>query len=214
MINKAFEECQDFEQVAIGDPIACSSPIPQKVAKPKVKRIGKRPAFPRIALTGKAGAGKSTIAGLLEKKGYTVVSFATPLKEFYKTFAVKFNFDPNVKDRFFLQTIGKIIAQKSKQADEINSILKMAKQKIERIRGPVVVDDLRFGPEEALLKDLNFVRMRVVGREYDALQMSGGSKTDVSEIDLDKVEFPEISNTSSLEELEKVVETLVYSMSL
>lgn len=38
-----------------------------------------------IAFTGKAGAGKTTLAKMLEKDGYTRISFATPLKTFLKT---------------------------------------------------------------------------------------------------------------------------------
>ena len=108
---------------------------------------------PDIAIIGKMGAGKSTVAdALINRHLYTRVSIAGKLKRV----AVDI-FGPGAdKDRRILQGLGAYV-----RSLELDAWIGAAMREAESIGGPVVIDDCRHENEYTLLKDAGFVIIRV-----------------------------------------------------
>ena len=98
-----------------------------------------------IAITGKFGSGKTTIANYLaEKHGYTKMSLADPMRRITKEiFGIESKKDPRY--RRIMQKLGTDWFRSEDPEVWIKYLLK----RVERERKPVVVDDVRF-PNEAL----------------------------------------------------------------
>lgn len=141
--------------------------------------------LPNIALTGKAGSGKSTVAGLLvEHYNYELVSFARPLKIMAG--------DGASRER--LQQLGADV-----RALEPQAWIRLALAEIDRLtdelvfdheRPHFVIDDMRYLNEYRTLKGEGFMAIRVRadrGTRLDRLRRNG--KLD------DEAELEHISET-------------------
>lgn len=131
--------------------------------------------LPPIALTGKMGAGKSTVADLMAPYGYVRLPLARPLREA----AIRLYGPEAENDREILQKLGNAI----RTIDEdtlVNALLRKINddgalyQSV--YRGRVVVDDCRFPNELWKLKSAGFMIGRVTADEalrIDRLQKNG-----------------------------------------
>ena len=136
----------------------------------------------RIAISGKIGSGKSSIANALnDLQPGKVLSFATPLKKVAKDL-----YNMVHKDRHLLQSLGFALRQydidifANCMANEINTF---------DSNTHVYVDDLRYENEYKILKKLGFyfVKLKInekrrferliqkYGKEHAVLHMNGGS---------------------------------------
>jgi hypothetical protein len=157
-------------------------------------------SLPKIALSGKAGAGKSTISKKLAlKKKLLICSFAKPMKDMMTIYQTKFGLDCK-KDREFLIYIGQHMRKKGIEEGKMDPILRHClincHKAIKQNKG-IVIDDLRMPQELDYLRKLGFSSFRVVGREHDNsfIESQGGSKTNLTEIALDNVDLPVIDNS-------------------
>ena len=162
----------------------------------------------RIAFTGKAGAGKTTasnyVLDMFSSSSSKRVSFAAPLYNILENIQSTFGF-PISKQREPLQWVGEWARKFSTSNNYKDPILKIAEEEIRgddtiySLRGEykrcIVVDDLRMKVEYDLLKKLNFFIFRIVGRQHTSENMSGGSKTHKTEVDLDDVAIDTIDNS-------------------
>lgn len=106
----------------------------------------------RIALLGKAGSGKTTIANALETIGFKKISLADPVKEIASKY-----FGMQGKDRALLQSIG----QKMNEIDP-EVWIKYACNQV-KDEGNVVIDDMRRGAEYSFFVRKGFIPVRVIG---------------------------------------------------
>ena len=105
----------------------------------------------RIALCGKMGSGKSYIAKLFsEKHNSKIISFAGKVKKLANEL-----FDMKEKDRNLLLDL----SQKMKEIDK-NVWVNIVKKEINKYEN-IVIDDLRFPNEYQMLKDLDFIVIRL-----------------------------------------------------
>jgi dephospho-CoA kinase len=101
-----------------------------------------------ISFTGKLGSGKSVIAKHLEAHyGFTVVSFAGPLKEIVKSFSPDGKID-KVRDRRILQELGTTYFR----TIDPDYWAKLFRANVEKIGGDVVNDDCRFPNERDIVR--------------------------------------------------------------
>lgn len=129
---------------------------------PSARQLG----FPNIALMGKAGSGKSTVAGFLVELGYERMSFADPLKRI----AAELWGGDAMTDREKLQGLGvfareldpetwvRLFVRRFNDRGRANAIHNCTPP---RALMPVVVDDLRFPNEFTMLGGAGFVIVRV-----------------------------------------------------
>lgn len=116
------------------------------------------PTLPNIALCGRAGAGKSTVAEILtEHYGYRQLSFAAPLKEI----AVTLWGERTGRERRVLQKLG--LALRGIDPDVWVNELCADVDLFSAFphHAPMVVDDLRFPNEYRALGNRGFVIVRV-----------------------------------------------------
>lgn len=121
----------------------------------------------RIALCGKMGSGKSYIAKLFsEKYNCKIISFAGRVKKLANEL-----FDMKEKDRNLLQNL----SQKIKEIDK-NVWVNVVKKEINKYEN-VVIDDLRFPNEYQMLRDLDFIVIRLnIDRDIRIDRLSGKYK--------------------------------------
>lgn len=153
-----------------------------------------------IALTGKAGSGKSTFADYFVEKGFVKLSFATPLKEDMAYIQSKYGFKQE-KDRPLLQWLGchyRKTGLDQNIEDPIISKMRMAIKDNSKFN--IVIDDLRLPIEHQFLKTIGAECFRVCGREHDSKNMSGGCKQHITEIGLDDTCFDLIVNDGTLKD--------------
>lgn len=175
-----------------------------------------------IGITGKIGAGKSTLATILQKYGYTEYSFATPLKQIAEIFGfskeslygsqedkLKIHEKWGISARYFLQKLGTDIFRISLK-DKIpemkidNSIwIELFKLKYNpSIK--TVISDVRFLDEAKAIKELGGIIIKIerTNNRYDKSSETN-SNTHVSEIEMEQIR-PDIiiQNDDSILELE------------
>ena len=138
----------------------------------------------RIALTGKAGSGKTTIAEYLVKNlGFQRYSFAAALKDIAREL-----FFMDDKNRALLQGIG----DKMRDLD-VHVWVRYVVTRVEEEGHPdVVIDDLRFKNEELWLKAHNFVIIRLTGRAWDLPEAESQHS---SEVELESIQPDYIIDT-------------------
>jgi adenylate kinase len=136
----------------------------------------------RIALSGKRGSGKSTVASYLSRVyGIDTVSFADLLKDRLEEAGIRRDSLRRTKPplvRELMQVYGQAMREQDEDYWVNRALLTIEASGLD----DVVIDDLRFRNEAVALKENGFILVRVVqdGREYnDRLD------SDPSEIDLD-----------------------------
>lgn len=166
-------------------------------------------------ITGKAGAGKDTIASILANElNYTHISFAGPLKEALSVLGMP---EPprEIKEhnypgrdysyRVAAQTLGTEWARK---LDE-NFWINLAIQKLDELKGrSVCISDVRFDNEAQMIKDRGGYILKIVGRDYNVSNATHVSEAGVSGSLVD-IEIP---NRGSIEELKKSVLEMDYQL--
>lgn len=150
--------------------------------------------LPSIAISGKAGAGKTTAAGILENAGYQRVSIADPLKDIAETiWGVEAR-----KDRDILQPLGQSIRTIDQDAWSSLAIRRMWEAGLGIVPSKLfVVDDMRFPNEYHALRSEGFVTIRIEARDalrVSRLQNNGKLQNkaqllDISETALDDAQF-------------------------
>jgi len=139
----------------------------------------------RIALTGKAGSGKTTIAEYLEKNlGFKRYSFAAALKDIAREL-----FFMEDKNRALLQGIG----DKMRDLDPHVWVRYVVTRVEEEGHDDVVIDDLRYINEALWLRAHNFVIIRLTGRAWD---LPGGEAGHQSETELETIQSDYVIDTS------------------
>ncbi len=153
-----------------------------------------------IALIGKAGSGKDTLADyLVTRYGYTRLAFADKVKEIARDL-----FGMESKDRALLQAIG-VKMREVRPTVWLDYIFRKAET-----GGPYVITDCRFKNEYDACKKRRWTAVRVITRDgvrFTRLQQRDGefdpgAMGHISETDLDGVHSDYlITNNGSLEEL-------------
>ena len=104
-----------------------------------------------LALSGPRACGKSTIAKhLVNNHGYTRLAFADTLREIAKCAGDQF-----IDDRNYLARLGTTLREMWPRF-----LLDVISQKIARIEGPVVIEDIRFPTEFDFCKSIGAVTIR------------------------------------------------------
>jgi len=104
-----------------------------------------------LALSGPRACGKSTIAKhLVNNHGYTRLAFADALREIAKCAGDQF-----IEDRNYLARLGTTLREMWPRF-----LLDVISQKIARIEGPVVIEDIRFPTEFDFCKSIGAVTIR------------------------------------------------------
>ncbi|MGB2485385.1 MAG: AAA family ATPase [Poseidonia sp.] len=104
-----------------------------------------------LALSGPRACGKSTIAKhLVNNHGYTRLAFADTLREIAKCAGDQF-----IDDRNYLARLGTTLREMWPRF-----LLDVILQKIARIEGPVVIEDIRFPTEFDFCKSIGAVTIR------------------------------------------------------
>ncbi|MDA9166829.1 ATP-binding protein [Candidatus Poseidoniaceae archaeon] len=104
-----------------------------------------------LALSGPRACGKSTIAmHLVNNHGYTRLAFADALREIAKCAGDRF-----IDDRNYLARLGTTLREMWPRF-----LLDVISQKIARIDGPVVIEDIRFPTEFDFCKSIGAVTIR------------------------------------------------------
>ena len=104
-----------------------------------------------LALSGPRACGKSTIAKhLVNNHGYTRLAFADTLREIAKCAGDQF-----IDDRSYLARLGTTLREMWPRF-----LLDVISQKIARIEGPVVIEDIRFPTEFDFCKSIGAVTIR------------------------------------------------------
>lgn len=168
----------------------------------------------KIAISGKAGSGKSALAKFfIEEHNLKHISFAKKVKEIaMDLFGLSYDeaFGAN-KNREVLQGIG----QKMREIDHDVWVKYLARQNDDN----VVLDDLRYKNEYQLLKDNGFIMVRVLApqelRQQRIPNTFPENTEHISEIDLDDIPFEEwdvtINNVSDIEYLRKCSNKIIES---
>jgi len=169
----------------------------------------------RIAIGGKAGVGKTTMARYLaEKYDYKIISIADQVK-----FIAHLIFDMKNKDRGLLQDIGK----KMREIKPTVWIDYTIKRVFEGDTDRIVIDDMRFPNEYNRFNENGFVLVKITAdRELcvDRLLKRDGNfdlkkLDDESETALDDIEFPEvIDNNGGFDEFYKRIDKLMSRLGL
>ena len=165
-----------------------------------------------VAFTGKLGSGKTYFAKAMEDHGAKRIRFAEPIKEIatnmgfpydsvYGTQKQKATHVPDlgVSFREFAQKFGTDIVREqfpkifpTMELDKQSLWIKIAKTKINKIfqegKSVVVIDDLRFKDEAAVIKDLNgiVIRLRLPGEDKKKTE---SKKSHASETELDTIQY-------------------------
>jgi len=166
-----------------------------------------------VALVGKAGAGKDTIADyLVQNYGFKKFAFADKIKEIvYDLFP-----DAGPKPRKLFQDVGMFFRGIDKDV-----WVKYLCRKVEKEPGNVVVADVRFKNELEELRKLGFISVRVEAaeeiRKRRLLERDGEINKErlnhVSETDLDDVVCDYlIVNNEKLEQLYSMIKLLIESL--
>jgi len=139
----------------------------------------------RIALSGKAGCGKTTIANQLEERyGFKRFSFAAKLKEICEEMFPEIMALPKAEHRWLLQTVG---TEMFRSIDDKVWV----KYLIRQMEGEkVVVDDTRFKNEAKSLREAGF-KVVLVDRDAELREGWGYNVDDPhqSEKEIDELEF-------------------------
>lgn len=165
-------------------------------------------SYPDIALIGKMGSGKTTIARLLESEfGYTPLHFATPIKEVAQLIWADVNRD-------HLQKLGVAV----RDIDE-NAWANVLLRKVDNSDSRIVVDDCRFPNEYQSLKERGFRIVRIIadrnervrrltqiGRLQDESQLEHSTETGLDDADVDYT----ITNDGTEDDLRKLVAEFMY----
>lgn len=169
---------------------------------------------PRLALVGKKGSGKDTLARILaDLLGYApeVTSFAQPLKNmasqvFSKPQLIK------TDDRGYKEDIDPVIGMSprqfylivSKAMREVNNnvFVDIVEQKIVYHNTcPPIISDVRFLHEERMLLKHNYTLIRIIGKDCH----STPDELEVSQIETHRIVF----NLTSIQDLKKIAEALL-----
>lgn len=164
-----------------------------------------------VAFTGLAGAGKSTAADILTRRGYQRVKFAGPLKAMMR--AIGFTDDhiegalkeiphpwlQGKTPRHAMQTLGTEWGRECIGRDFWTGLWWSAARDIVEHGGLVVTDDCRFPNEAAVVRSLGGVVIQVAGRGG----IAGSHSSEAQAFDADAV----VVNTGTLADLESKVLT-------
>lgn len=134
--------------------------------------------LPRVvALTGKAGSGKSTVADyLISRHGYVRVKFAGPLKDMMRAIGLNDNqIEGDQKEtptrllqgktpRYAMQTIGTEWGRQTIGENFWTFLWEDAALKILDAGGRVVVDDCRFDNESETVREIGGLVIEIWGR--------------------------------------------------
>ena len=155
----------------------------------------------RIALVGKAGSGKTTLAKYLEVKYHCLRrSFAKPIYDIAKEY-----FGMEGKNRTLLQQIG----TKMREIDK-NVWVNYLTKHLDNFKYSVVIDDCRFKNEYTTLKYKNFVIIKIIGRQW---KMSKKQKNHPSEKEMESIKADYVLDNSgelskTLMNLDKIMEEI------
>ena len=154
-----------------------------------------------VLISGKAGAGKTTVANILIDKLREIpslsvfnYSFANPIKHIAKAF-MKWDEKKDEKGRKLLQSIGQEGRNYNPEIWVLHLLTQMDRQAGTFPFNFVVIDDWRFPNEAAYLQSnpiLDIITIRVFGRKED---MPESTASEVSENSLPEVDVEFIPNT-------------------
>lgn len=165
----------------------------------------------RIAISGKAGSGKTALAKtFIEKYGFEHISFAKKVKQ---TAMVVYNlteeeaFGKN-KNRELLQRLGQGLRENIDYDIWVNAVVNDINKK--SLNDNLVLDDLRYKNEFKAMKENGFLLIRILSPEETRRNRIPNTfpsdPSHISEVDLDDVPAEEwdviINNVSDLNYLE------------
>lgn len=164
-----------------------------------------------VAFTGLAGAGKSTAADILVRRGYSRVKFAGPLKAMMRAIGLTdAHIEGDLKEiphpwlqgqtpRHAMQTLGTEWGRRCIGEQLWTGLWWNAARDCVEHGGRIVTDDCRFQNEAETVRSLGGVVLRVVGRGG----IAGSHSSEAMDFDADDI----IENTGSLADLESKVLT-------
>lgn len=167
-----------------------------------------------IGLVGKAGAGKSTVAGIIRTKGYAVLSFAHPIKLMLLAMGVPEAFVfGDLKNEPCFQLLGKTARHAMKTLgtewgrNQIHHDVWVEAMRENLFSAAyrdlnIVIDDVRFLSEERFLRSLG-AHIWTVERDQPDFRDSHQSETEQDDIVADII----IDNSGGIHELETTVLT-------
>lgn len=180
-----------------------------------------------IGITGKIGAGKSTLANILQKYGYEEYSFATPLKQIGEIFGfskeslygsqedkLKIHEKWGISARYFLQKLGTDIFRISLKEKipemKIESSIWIELFKLKYNPSiKTVISDVRFLDEAKAIKELGGIIIKIERNRFD-LSSETETNTHVSEIEMEQIQ-PDfvLQNNESILELEQKMKIII-----
>jgi hypothetical protein len=171
------------------------------------------------------GAGKTTVAKYLERKGYTRVSLADPLRRMVKVLIYEFGYTPFQADqfltvdkesiipeigrsaRYLLRTIGTEWGRDHVHADIWIRTWQAMAGRILANGGMVVCDDMRFPNEASTIQQKHGSQLWRISRDSVAPTIASGHRSDGG---LDVFDFDvEILNDKSVDGLHACVDRLL-----
>ena len=162
----------------------------------------------KIGFCGVAGSGKTTIAKQLNTKhNYTLLSFASRVKEFAQAILLRPIDKYNLKDREFLQFLGTDLARKRDRNIWLTHFNNTYQLHLATGKVKFVVDDIRFCNEADFLRKKGFYIIKLVGRCNNEM---GSCSSHVSETELENI-VPDfiLDNSGSVKETVQLLKTFL-----
>ena len=162
-----------------------------------------------IGLMGKAGAGKDSVADVLcRKHGFDRYAMAKPLKAMLATIGfpeppreLKESLIPGFT--FSWRTAAQTLGTEWGRGLDPDLWLKLAEQAIVTATRDLVITDIRFPNELALIRRYGGITMAVVGRESKLDATNASHASEASDIAMLGLQY--INNDGTLDDLEYVV---------
>ena len=169
-----------------------------------------------IAFSGKVGSGKTFVAEVIHaqlnmnKKKYKLVSFATPLKYHCARISKKIiNIHGDKSQETGLGCSYGQLLQEEGQRLKFNDPYLFVRETLENNPGNIVIDDMRFKKEKEFIENSGrpYIFFRL---NYNVCKNDTRNMNDISEVDLDDVDFLYSTNLQYLKDIIQLFTSILY----